>query len=202
MKIAVIKVGSLATNCYAVVDGEDCLVIDPGDRGPSILRRVKGLGAGISGIVLTHGHFDHTGAVGYIREQTGAKVMIGEDDAGLLVDPGWMRPFMDSGSAPITDVVFLRDGDTVTCGTTEFTVYHTPGHSPGSICLYTPGHLFSGDLVFMEGVGRTDLPGGDPSKLAESLRRMLSTLPDETKIYPGHGGTTTVAHEKAANPFF
>ncbi len=195
------EVGALATNCYIVVDGEDCLVIDPGDRGPSILRKVKKLGASISGIVLTHGHFDHTGAAGYLREQTGAKVMIGEDDAGLLVDPGWMRPFMGSDFHPITDAVFLKSGDTVTCGTTEFIVYQTPGHSPGSVSLYTLGHLFSGDLIFMEGVGRADLPGGDPSKLAESLRRILSSLPDETKIYPGHGGFTTVAHEKAANPF-
>ena len=202
MEITALVIGALATNCYIIHDGHDCLVVDPGDKGPFILGKVSELGAKVSGIVLTHGHFDHTGAAGYLQEETGAKVMIGEGDAGLLANPGWMRPFMGSGSAPVRDIALLRNGDTVKCGTTEFTVTLTPGHSPGSLCLYTPGHLFSGDLIFREGVGRTDLPGGDPAELAESVCHMLSALPDGTKVYPGHGESTTVAHEKTAGPTF
>ena len=128
--------------------------------------------------------------------------MIGEGDADLLADPGWMRPFMPTGLPPVKDVSYLREGEVVRCGASEFRVFLTPGHSPGGISLYAPGHLFSGDLIFKEGVGRTDLPGGDSDRLLDSVQRILSSLPDDTTIYPGHGEPTTIAHEKAANPFF
>jgi len=194
-------VGALGTNCYIVVDAEECLVVDPGDNGPSIMGKINALGVRVSGILLTHGHFDHTGAAGFLQAETGARAMIGEADARLLADPDWMLPYMPKGQTPVKDVSHLKEGDTVKCGTIEFSVFSTPGHSPGSVCVYTPGHLFSGDLIFRDGVGRDDLPGGDPDVLAQSVQRILSLFPDETVIYPGHGGQTTVAREKAANPF-
>lgn len=202
MEITSLEVGALGTNCYIVTDGEECIVIDPGDEGPSILDRVNRLGAKVVGIVLTHGHFDHTGDAGYLQEKTGAKVMIGEGDASLLADPGWMLPFMPKGLSTVKDVSHPKEGDVVRCGASEFKVFLTPGHSPGGISLYAPGHLFSGDFIFRESVGRTDLPGGDSDRLLDSVQRILSSLPDDTTIYPGHGEPTTIAHEKAANPFF
>jgi len=202
VRIVTLPVGVLETNCYIVADVEECLVVDPGDNGPSIMERIDAMGARVSGILLTHGHFDHTGAAGFLQEKTGAKVMIGEADAGWLSDPDWMLPYMPSGQDPVKDVSHLKEGDTVKCGNIEFNVYLTPGHSPGSICLYAPGHLFSGDLIFKDGVGRDDLPGGDPDELLQSVQRILSLFPDETVIYPGHGPSTTIAREKTANPFF
>ncbi len=197
-------VGPLATNCYIVKDPRSphCLIIDPGGDGDKILNKVAELKGQVRGTVLTHGHFDHWLAAGKVQRVTGVPLWIGEEDLGLLEDSGWMSPFMPEDTPSLTEVKTLKDGDTLTCGSFSLSIVHTPGHSPGSICLYTPGHLFSGDLIFKEGVGRTDLPGGDSSKLFHSISEAVMTLPDQTKIYPGHGSLTTVRHERASNPFF
>lgn len=203
MKVTRLIVGPLATNCYIVKDplSPDCLIIDPGSDGEDILKKVRDLEGIVRGIVLTHGHFDHWLAAGIVQRSAAVPVWMGQRDIGLLTDSGWMNPFMSQDSPSPTGISPLEDGDNVKCGSVSLKAIHTPGHSPGSICLYTPGHLFSGDLIFKEGVGRTDLPGGDSHELFGSIARSVMSLPDETRIYPGHGSLTTVRHERTANPF-
>ncbi len=203
MKVVTLSVGELSTNCHIVLDPKSCrcIVIDPGAEGQYIAARISEMGGTLRAIVLTHGHFDHTGAAGYLQKAAKVPVMVGEADAILLSDPGWMAPFFREVGPGVTDATILTEGDTVSFGEMCLKVLETPGHSPGSISLYCPGHLFSGDLIFRESVGRTDLPGGDPERLLDILNRRVMTLPSETRIYPGHGETTTVGHEKNHNPF-
>jgi hydroxyacylglutathione hydrolase len=205
MKVECVVVGSLATNCYIPYDENNrCgLVIDPGEDGDKILAVIKKLGINVESIVLTHGHFDHTGAARVVRDGTGAPILIGEMDASYLEDPGWMRPFMKSAQGwPIAGYKILREGDIVQAGSLQFTAIETPGHSLGSLCVYSPGHLFTGDLIFREVVGRTDLPGGSGDMLVKSIWDKVLVLPEDTIIYPGHGPKTTVKYEKRHNPFF
>ncbi len=208
MRVEALRVGALETNCYLVFDGEECLIVDPGDDGDTILRRVTDRGARVSGIAITHGHFDHTGAAAFLHDETGAPVYIGRDDARLLADPGWMKPFVGEGARTFQNPVLLVESDTVSCGASKFTVFETPGHSPGSVCFYSPGLggspgvLFSGDLLFREGIGRTDLPGGSQDDIIRSITEKVMALPDDTIVYPGHGEATTVFYERTCNPYF
>ncbi len=200
MKVTSLPVGSLETNCYIVASDRDCLVIDPGDDAGIILEVVGREGLRVHGIVLTHGHFDHYLAAGEVQEATGCPVYVGAADLPSLKDPGWMAEYMPPGHVMPEDVRVLSDGDTVEAGVLSFRVIHTPGHSPGSICLYSPGVLFSGDLLFNGSVGRTDLPGGDSRAMRESLRK-VGMFPDDTVVYPGHGPSTTIGEEKESNPY-
>lgn len=204
MKIISLTVGPLSTNCYLVVDEESrsCMVIDPGGDPAAILDAARREGARIGKIVLTHAHFDHTSAVCEIREKTGAPVLVGKGDLELLEDPGWMKPYLEPnlcGGIQADDV--LEEANPLAEGGLVFEVLETPGHTRGSICLYREGTLFSGDTLFFEGVGRTDLPGGSFRDLRESILNKLFILPDDTVVYPGHGDTTTIGHEKVSNPF-
>lgn len=204
MKIFCLTVGPLDTNCYVVVDESSgaCMVIDPGGDAAVILDAMRKQGVKAEKIVLTHAHFDHTGAVAELKEKTGAAVLLGRGDAELLENPGWMRPYMNSKSSRgIRPDGVLNESDLVKVGELSFKVLETPGHTPGSICLYREGTLFSGDTLFLEGVGRTDLPGGSMADLRDSLTGKLFVLPDDTVVYPGHGETTTIGHEKVHNPF-
>ncbi len=203
MKVFTVPVGGLATNCHIAVDFEagECIVIDPGAEGERIMETVSAHGATVRAIVLTHGHFDHTGAAGYVQSVTGAPVFVGEADSELLKDPGWMLPFVTKEGPDVGNLTVLREGDTVSFGGVSLQVIETPGHSRGSISLYCPGHLFSGDLLFHKGVGRTDLPGGNLSQLLSSIREKVLTLPESTAVHAGHGKATTVGYEKANNPF-
>jgi glyoxylase-like metal-dependent hydrolase (beta-lactamase superfamily II) len=199
MDVKVIEVGPLATNCYVLTAGDRCLVIDPGDEADRILAALDGFK--VQAILLTHGHFDHTSAAAYLQEKTAAPVFVGAPDRALLDDPGWMKQFMSTDAGTISDVRTLAEGDKVQLGETVLEVWETPGHSAGSLSFISnEAQGFCGDLIFREGVGRTDLPGGDPDRLFESVDRVLK-LPGKTAIYPGHGPRTTVAHENAANPF-
>ena len=207
VEVKTIAVGPLATNCYILTEGERCIVIDPGDDGERILSVFKGGDetgkTTLQAILLTHAHFDHTMAAGYLQEKTGALVFVGRSDQSMLRDPGWMEQLMPASSEAPSDVRTLSEGDQVTLGGTVLAVWETPGHSPGSLTFIAsdvPASAFCGDLIFREGVGRTDLPGGDPDRLFESVDRVLG-LPPRTVIYPGHGPSTTVIHEKSANPF-
>ncbi len=198
-----IPVGELAANCYILwaPPSSECVVIDPGAQGPLILENVLSLGLTIKSIVLTHGHFDHTEAAGFLQQSTNAQVLIGLADRKLLEEPGWMSPYIDDSLPKAENVSVLREGDTVKFGSITMEVIETPGHSPGSVSLYYPGHLFSGDVIFRSGVGRGDLPGGNAHKLMESIQNKVMTLPPETRIYPGHGRSTTVGREKNYNPY-
>jgi glyoxylase-like metal-dependent hydrolase (beta-lactamase superfamily II) len=156
-------------------------------------------------IVNTHGHVDHTSGNAEMKAKTGAAIIIHEDDADMLVStPAAMLRMFGAKQSPPADRT-VRDGDTIAVGGVHIRVIHTPGHSPGSVVLLVDGHLFTGDTLFVEAVGRSDLPGGSGEVMFESIEKKICTLPDETAVLPGHNygsmPTSTIAHEKKFNPF-
>jgi glyoxylase-like metal-dependent hydrolase (beta-lactamase superfamily II) len=208
MKIDRLILGDFQTNCYVVRRDEaatDCLIVDAGLDSAALLAFLAEHNLNPTAVVLTHGHIDHIAGLSALRQRyPGVKVYVHALDAGLLADPQANLSLLAGGSfaADPADVL-LQDGDTVQEAGMTLKVLHTPGHTPGGICLYaeSEGLVFSGDTLFAEGVGRTDFPGGDGGQLLESVRTKLFTLPDATAVYPGHAMRTTVAHEKAHNPF-
>ncbi|MGQ9586448.1 MAG: MBL fold metallo-hydrolase [Anaerolineae bacterium] len=204
MLIQTLTVGPLMANCYIVqeVSHGPALVIDPGGDAPAILRALEVAGAEVAGILCTHGHWDHVAAAPDLAKKTGAPIAIHEDEVSLFVSGGGAAWFgLPRSRFPQPDRL-LQEGDTATLGSLTFQVWHTPGHSPGSVCLYheEEGVLFDGDVLFREGIGRSDLPGGSPTLLKESLRRLLS-LPDATRVLSGHGPESTIGHERTHNPW-
>jgi len=192
-----------ASNCYVVGDEstKEGMVIDPGANAKQILGAVEDLGLNIKVIVLTHSHMDHVGALAEVKEATGAEIAIHADEAQFLQKQPLQRvihPF--SQSLPAADRL-LREGDTVDIGSLHFRVLHTPGHTPGGICLLEEGIVFSGDTLFNFGIGRADFPGASYDQEMESIRTKLMTLPDNTVVYPGHGPDTTIGVERGFNPF-
>lgn len=207
VRVHVMEVGPLAVGCYLVehVASRKAAVIDPGGDGESILEQAGQLGVEVDGILLTHGHFDHVGAVAHLKKKTGAPVYLHEADVermrhakrqGLMF--GLLIP-----DQPPPDVL-VGDGDRVKAAGLEFVVAHTPGHTPGcvSYLLEPEKMVFVGDLIFSGSIGRTDLPGGDYDALIRAVREKIFVLPDDTVLFPGHGPATTVGEEKRTNPFF
>ncbi|MCK5577295.1 MAG: MBL fold metallo-hydrolase [Dehalococcoidales bacterium] len=196
-------VGPLASNCY-IIGSETSragAVIDPGDDARQILAGINELELDIKYILLTHGHLDHTGALKEVKESTGASVAVHSADVKNLNDD-YLSLFTGiSYPKPPPPDRLLEDGDTIDIGDFSLTVVHTPGHSPGGICLLGGGILFSGDTLFNFGIGRADLPGGNSRQLMESIHKRLLKLPDEIKVYPGHGPDTTIGAERRSNPF-
>jgi glyoxylase-like metal-dependent hydrolase (beta-lactamase superfamily II) len=198
-----LAVGSFEANCYIVgsESSKDGMIIDPGAEAKVVLRKVKDLGLEIKTIVLTHGHIDHIGALKEVKKATGAEVAIHTDEAESLQEQPLSKLFGLSHPAPPPADRLLQDGDSIDIGELHFLVLHTPGHTPGGICLMGEGVIFSGDTLFNCGVGRTDFPGGDYSQLMNSLHTKLMILPDNTIVYPGHGPETTIGTERGENPF-
>jgi len=196
-------VGPLATNCYIVgsESSKEGMIIDPGDEAEVILRNAKDLGLEIRSIVLTHGHIDHIGALKEVKEATGAEVAIHTDEAKSLQRQSSSTLLGLSYPIPPPPDRLLKDGDSMDIGDRHFLVLHTPGHSPGCICLLGEGIIFSGDTLFNYGIGRTDLPGGSYDQLMNSIQTKLMILPDNTAVYPGHGPDTTIGAERSGNPF-
>lgn len=200
MYMETISAGLLDSNCYIIEDESSAVVIDAGADHRDILQILISQHLTLEYIVLTHAHIDHVLNAGKLRDATGAKLVIHEDDALLLGDPlmncsalfGLTKVF---GPADI----FVKDRDSINVGGINLEFIHTPGHTPGSMCILAGRRLFSGDTLFRLGAGRTDFPGGDPVKLAGSLKR-LAELDDSTEVYPGHGPATTIGYERRNNP--
>ncbi|WP_172257342.1 MBL fold metallo-hydrolase [Saccharibacillus deserti] len=205
LRVETFNLGPLQTNAY-LLRGEDDLkavVIDPGMNPAALMRRVESLH--VEAILLTHAHFDHIGGVEELRKAKGCPVYLHDLEAGWLTDPKHNGSAMwsDLGGPIRTDPAdfSLAAGQTLNLIGNEFKVLHTPGHSPGSVSFLCGKDLFAGDVLFREGVGRTDLYGGRQGDLVDSIRLKLYKLPDDTVVYPGHGPRTKIGYEKANNPF-
>ncbi len=182
-------VGPLEANCYILYSQGEGIVVDPGWEAQRIGEEVERLGLSIRCIVNTHAHFDHFGASAQLSRQLRAPVAMHPEDLMLLRHPYQREAALSAGYAleeiPEPELL-LGDGDEISVGKVSFTVIHTPGHTPGSICLYSPGYLITGDTLFAFGIGRTDYPLGDEEALFRSLERLFS-LPEQTLVLPGHG---------------
>jgi hydroxyacylglutathione hydrolase len=199
-------VGQIAENCFLFRrDGsERALIVDPGDEAPRILNAAEELGVTIDGILLTHTHFDHIGAVAPIAKATGAPVWCPEIETPVLADINSFVPWPGFGPFESYEADHtVTGGEKLELAGIEIDVIFTPGHSPGHVTYSIPDEaaIFSGDVLFQGSVGRTDLPGGDWATLLESIRRLVESHPDETTVYPGHMGITTLGAERATNPF-
>jgi hydroxyacylglutathione hydrolase len=208
MQLKQIRLKKMATFCYLVGDesSRTCALVDPAFETDRILAEADKMGYKITHIVNTHGHSDHTAGNEAIKAATGAKLLIHAADAGRLgklLNSAFSRILGGKGS-PRADVL-LQDDDVIPIGAVRLKVLHTPGHTPGSVCLYTEGHIFTGDTLFVRAVGRTDLPGGSLKQLINSIHEKIYTLPGHTQVWPGHdyGPTpsSTVQLEQDTNPF-
>jgi hydroxyacylglutathione hydrolase len=199
-------VGPLRCNCTILGDEvtHEAVIVDPGDNIPEILSRLQKHGLTLRQIVITHAHIDHVGGAVQLKKATGAPVFLNQQDLGLLgameIQAGWLGIPTPEVASPDASA---DDGLTVGLATLPAEVIHTPGHTPGSICLLFAQQnlLLAGDTLFAGSIGRTDLPGGDGRQILRSLRDRLMVLPDTTRVLPGHGPDTTIGEEKQSNPF-
>jgi glyoxylase-like metal-dependent hydrolase (beta-lactamase superfamily II) len=201
-----IVVGELGVNCYIMADSEtkEGIVIDPGADPENILSAIRKSGVKVLYILNTHGHFDHIGGNRRVAEATGAKLMIHKEDEPFLSRASMsatMYGLKAEDSPPPAS--YLAEGELIRFGRHAARVIHIPGHSSGGCCFYLEdeGILISGDSLFAESIGRTDLPGGSQALLVLSIRSKLLVLPDETRVFPGHGPASTIGHEKKFNPY-
>jgi glyoxylase-like metal-dependent hydrolase (beta-lactamase superfamily II) len=205
MDVRCFTVGPVAENCWIIrADGaESGFIVDPGDEPERLLHAIESLAPKIDAILLTHTHFDHIGAVAPIARATGAPVYCPELEVPVLADiAAWTPPGFGPFESYEADET-LSGGEKLELAGLKIDVLHTPGHSPGHVTYSIPEHaaLFSGDVLFQGSVGRVDLPGGDGPTLMATLRNLVETFPEETTVYPGHMGVTTIGAERATNPF-
>jgi hydroxyacylglutathione hydrolase len=206
MDVRMITVGPVRENCFiARREGSDrAIIIDPGEEPGKLLAALEELGVGLDAILLTHTHFDHVGAVAPVARATGAEVWVPEIEKGVLADINSFVPWPNFG--PFEDYEAehtLVGGERLQLAGFDIDVLSTPGHSPGHVTysIAEEQAIFSGDVLFEGSVGRTDLPGGDWGTLLESIRSLVDTLPEDTTVYPGHMGITSLGAERASNPF-
>jgi glyoxylase-like metal-dependent hydrolase (beta-lactamase superfamily II) len=206
MKLQLLTVGPVSCNCAIVACPEtgEAAVIDPGGHPDRIMSAIRSSGVKVRHILHTHGHFDHVLATGEVAAATGAEIWLHKGDRGLYQNlTRQVRMFGLAADQPPAPTQWFADGATIAIGTLSAKVLHTPGHTPGSVGFYFASEalLFSGDTLFYESVGRTDFEGGSADDLARSIRGKLYCLPEQTRVIPGHGDETTIAHERANNPF-
>lgn len=196
MNIKTLPVGQLETNCYVVVDEENlvCALIDPGDESNTIMDYVESNKLKVGAILLTHGHYDHVGAVKEIMEETGCEMYINPRDEGYEVGLSGMKFKMPEGGK------YYDEGDVVKVGNLEFAVIATPGHTPGGVCLICRDALFTGDTLFRGSCGRTDLPGGSMREELRSLKK-ICRLPGDYEVYPGHMDSSSLERERRFNHY-
>jgi hydroxyacylglutathione hydrolase len=209
MNIETLVLGDFQANCYCVRNDEKagaCLVIDPGMNPEPLIRWLDDEGLTPEMIVLTHGHVDHIGGVETVRQRwPKVQVAIHQEDAGMLMDPSANLSVLAETmvQARPAEMILGPESPFLNAAGLRFQILHTPGHTPGGICLYSAKDeiLFAGDTLFAGSVGRADLPGGDFEQLITGIRQKLLMLPEQTKVYPGHGPATTIRNEKKHNPF-
>ena len=197
--------GMVGTNCYLLcnMDIKECVLIDPADSQDEISRMIDESGCSLKGILLTHGHFDHIMAADAVRDKYGVKVYASCDEKNTLE-----QPHINLGEAyglklSVKADVWHKDGEILKLAGFDIEALHTPGHTEGGSCYYIReiGVLFSGDTLFCGSFGRTDFPGGSMSEIVRSIKEKVMVLPDDTKVYPGHGEGTSVGYERENNPF-
>lgn len=193
MRIHPMRVGMIQTNCYILWEEAEkkALIVDPGADGEKILKWVAGEGLTPEAILLTHGHFDHTGGINLIQKRTGIPLYVHPADVIML-----------PRSVNRAEVIALGDGETLHLAGLALKVLHTPGHTPGSVCFLSGDTLLAGDTLFAGTIGRTDLHGGDSRAILASIRDKLATLPDTVNVFPGHNDPTNIGRERRTNPFF
>ena len=193
LNMHVMPLGAYQTNCYIVWndDGKECVIIDPGYEPETVLSQVNKLGKTVAAILLTHGHFDHVGAVKELAEATGCSVYLNTEDLS-------MPEKLTAG--PLYYTHSYGEGDELHLAGLTIRVLHTPGHTPGSVCLLCEDALFAGDTLFARSCGRTDLAGGDAEAMGRSLKR-LAALEGEYRVLPGHNKATLLSLEREYNPF-
>jgi glyoxylase-like metal-dependent hydrolase (beta-lactamase superfamily II) len=206
MDVRMFTVGPVQENCFLFRREErsDALIVDPGEEAPKLLAAIEALGVQLAGILLTHTHFDHVGAVAPVAEATNAEVWVPAIEKPVLADIMSYVPWPGFGPFESYDAEHtLHGGERLELAGFEIDVLFTPGHSPGHVTFSIPEEraAFSGDVLFQGSVGRTDLPGGDWPTLLESIRMLADSLPEDTVVYPGHMGITSLGAERASNPF-
>ena len=200
MEIQCLTVGELQANCYLLTQNGEAIIIDPGDEADVILYEIERTGCALSKILLTHGHFDHIGAVADLAEKTGAKVYVHSGDKEMLTDNTKNLSEMTGAYIkPYAPDFFLDDMPQIDFGGTIINVHHTPGHSNGGVCFEAGDNLFSGDLLFLGSIGRFDR--GDLRTELNSLKYLMDNFGDDVRVYPGHGPSTTIGYERNCNPY-
>ncbi|MCR3906561.1 MAG: MBL fold metallo-hydrolase [Tenericutes bacterium] len=196
MKIEKISLGNLRSNCYIVSEDGNALVIDPGYESQEVIDYIKTNDLKVETIYITHCHFDHIGGVKQLKEIFNPIVYAPRKDSVWIDDPKYNQL---GYKTPID--VWVDEGDEISFSKKTFIVYETPGHSPGGTVLYNDKLLFSGDTLFYQSIGRTDIPLSDSKTLYQSVKKIYDLFDDDVVVYPGHGKPTTIYHEKNNNPF-
>lgn len=206
MKITNLPSGALQVNTYLAVDEETNkgFIVDPGGYNPALTKMVKDENIDIEYIILTHGHSDHIcGVKEHLEDFPGARVVADKEEEPMLHDVRFNFSAEFGMPYTVDADIYVTDGDEINVGNIKLKFFHTPGHSPGGMCIYAEKEnvLFSGDTLFRQSIGRTDFPGCSFEALAESIKEKLFVLPDETQVFPGHMGPTQIGFEKRNNPF-
>lgn len=200
MKIKCLVLGQLGVNCYLLTEGAEAVIIDPGAECYRILESLKENQCELKKILLTHGHFDHTGAVKELKEKTGAEVCIHSKDSEMLIDNSKNLSFLTGEKIQTCNAdVFLDDIEEISVGNAKIKIFHTPGHSEGSVSFLCENNLFSGDLLFQGSIGRYDF--GDFKTEMNSIKFLIDNFDDSVKVFPGHGDSTTIGIERIYNPY-
>lgn len=202
MVLECLPIGMFGSNCFIIGQNGEGAVIDAGVDSEAVCRTAETKGLKIKYIILTHGHIDHIFMVDELREKTGAQVLIHEGDAGAFADAARSGAYMVGATHNFGDADrFVKDGDVLEVGGLKLEIIHTPGHTPGGICIKVENNLFTGDTLFMMSIGRTDMEGGSFEVLMDSIMNRLMLLDESLKVYPGHGDPTSIGAEKKHNPF-